>query len=64
MEGTSTAATQVSGLMDSANAAIDGLLQIGTKVFTWALDNPLFVIGIIIMIVFVVISIVKSLSHR
>ena len=64
MEETVTVATQVDGLMETASTFTEGLLNIGTSVFNWAMNNPLFVIGIIIMIIFVVIAVVKSLSHR
>lgn len=59
-----TVTTQVSSLMEVASTFTEGLLSIGTSIFNWAMNNPLFVIGIIIMIIFVVIAVVKSLSHR
>lgn len=61
---TPTITTQVSSLMEVASTFTEGLLSIGTNVFNWAMSNPLFVIGIIISIVFVVIAVVKSLCHR
>lgn len=64
MEETVTVASQVDGLMETASTFTDGLLGIGTNVFNWAMNNPLFVIGILIMLIFVVIGVVKSLSHR
>lgn len=64
MEETVTVANQVDSLMKVAETFTTGLLKIGTNVFNWAMNNPLFVIGIVIMIIFVVIAVVKSLSHR
>lgn len=57
-------AVTAGSLVTTASEATEGLLAIGTKIFNWALTNPIFVLGIIIMIIFVVIAIVKSLSHR
>lgn len=61
---TVTVDSQVDSLMTVAEKFTTGLLNIGTTVFNWAMNNPLFVIGIIIMIIFTVIAVVKSLSHR
>lgn len=64
MEETVTVASQVDGLMETASTFTERLLDIGTSVFNWAMGNPLFMIGIIISIIFVVIAVVKSLCHR
>lgn len=64
MEQTVTVGSQVNSLMSVAETFTTGLLKIGTNVFNWAMNNPLFVIGIVITIIFVVIAVVKSLSHR
>lgn len=55
--------SKVGQLVTDASTATDGLLSIGTKLFNWALENPIFVLGIILMIVFAIVGLVKKFSH-
>lgn len=61
---TEASTVTANSLIEQASTATTGLLGIGTSIFNWALSNPIFVLGIIIMIIFVAIGVVKSLSHR
>lgn len=61
---TATVGDQITNITNNASTFVDALLGMGTKIFNWAMSNPIFVIAILIMLVMVVIGIVKSFSHR
>lgn len=65
MEGTAaTAAQQAEALVSTGKTFTTGLLDMGTSIFNWAMNNPLFLIGILITLFFVAVCVVKSLCHR
>lgn len=55
--------TSVEQLVTSAGTFTDGFLAIGTKIFNWGLANPLFLLGIFVMIIFTVVGLVMKFSR-
>ena len=50
-------------LINDASSATEGLLSIATKIFNWAITNPLFLLGLLIAIIFVGVGLVKKFAH-
>lgn len=63
MEGTEVVAKTAGDIVAEAGEAVPGLLDIGTKVFNWAIANPFFLLSIIIALLFVGVGIVKKFSR-
>lgn len=62
-EATKTVAEKTQELVDSASAGVDGFLGIGTKIFDWAMSNPIYMLGIILFLIFAAVGLVKKFSR-
>lgn len=61
MEG--EAAVTVGSMVQEAGTAVDGLLSIGTKIFNWALTNPMFMLTLVLVIIFAVVGLIRKFAH-
>lgn len=58
-----TSGLTASGIVDEAGGIVDGLLDIGSTIFNWAINNPVYLLGLLLFIIFIVIKIIKSFAH-
>lgn len=53
----------VGTMVENAGTAVDGLLSIGTKIFNWALTNPMFMLTLVLVIIFAVVGLIRKFAH-